>query len=78
MATKKKFDIENPTEEMIENLGASQPGEEGFHITKLSERDSKRLVEILTDDSEPSEEVKVNWHKAKESYEKWFGPRTAN
>lgn len=68
MATKKKFDIENPTDEMIENLEASQPGEDGFHITKLSERDSKRLVEILTDESEPSEEVKANWRKAKESY----------
>ncbi len=78
MATTKKFDIENPTGEMIQNLEASAPGEEGFHINKLSERDSKRFLEILEDDSEPSEEVKANWRRAKESYEKWFGPRQSN
>ncbi len=78
MATQKKFDIENPTDEMIQNLEASAPGEDGFHITKLSERDSKRFLEILEDDSEPSEEVKANWTRAKESYEKWFGPRQPN
>jgi len=78
MATQKKFDIENPTDEMIKNLEASAPNEDGFHITKLSERDSKRFIDILTDDSEPSEEVKANWRRAKESYEKWFGPRQTN
>ena len=70
MATQKKFDIANPTDEMIENLEPSAPGEEGFHITKLSERDSKRFIDILTDDSEPSEEVKANWRRAKESYDR--------
>lgn len=70
MATTKKFDIEQPSGEMIEALEASKPGEEGFHITKLSERDSKRLVEILEDDSEPSEEVKAVWRKAKASYDR--------
>ena len=78
MATQKKFDIENPTDEMVENLEPSGPGEDGFHITKLSERDSKRFIDILTDNSEPSEEVKANWRRAKESYEKWFGPRHTN
>ena len=39
MATTKKFSIENPTDEMIENLEASAPGEDGFHVTKLSARD---------------------------------------
>lgn len=78
MATQKKFDIEQPTGEMIDALEPSAPGEEGFHIIKLSERDSKRLIEILEDDSEPSEEVKANWRRAKESYEKWFGPRQTN
>lgn len=68
MATTKKFDIENPTDEMIDNLETSAPGEDGFHITKLSERDSKRFIEILEDDSEPSEEVKANWRRARESY----------
>jgi len=34
MATQKKFDIENPTDEMIQNLEASAPEEDGFHITK--------------------------------------------
>ena len=67
MATAKKFDIENPTDEMIENLEASRPGEDGFHVTKLSERDSMRFIEILTDDSEPSEAIKANWRKAKAS-----------
>lgn len=75
MATQKKFDIENPTDEMIQNLEASQPGEDGFHITKLSGRDSKRFLEILEDDSEPSEEVNANWRNAKQAYVKWFGPR---
>lgn len=58
MATKKKFDIENPTDEMIENLEASQPGEEGFHITKLSERDSKTLLDLLQNPPEPGEGLK--------------------
>ena len=68
MATTKKFDIENPTDEMIENLEPSQPGEEGFRITKLSARDSHRFIEILENHSEPSEEVKANWKRAKDDY----------
>jgi len=70
MATQKKLDIENPTSEIIENLEPSAPSEDGFHITKLSERDSKRFIDILADDSEPSEEVKANWRRAKESYDR--------
>ena len=66
MATTKKFDIENPTDEMIENLEASQPGEDGFHVTKLSARDSARFIEMLEDDAEPSEEVKAVWRKMRE------------
>ncbi len=72
MATKKKFDIENPTDEMMENLEACKPEDDGVHITKLSKRDSRRLIEILTDELEPSEEVKARWCKAKESYDRWF------
>jgi len=78
MATQKKFDIENPADEMIENLEASTPGEEGFHITKLSARDSRRFLEIVADASEPTEEVKANWRGARASYEKWFGPRPSH
>ncbi|BCM91660.1 hypothetical protein IAD21_03535 [Abditibacteriota bacterium] len=58
MATKKKFDIENPTDEMIENLEASKPEEDGFHITKLSERDSKALLDLLQNPPAPGEELK--------------------
>ena len=58
MATQKKFDIENPTGEMIENLEASSPGEEGFHITKLSERDSKTLLGLLQNPPAPNEAMK--------------------
>lgn len=58
MATTKKFDIENPTDEMIDNLEASAPGEDGFHITKLSERDSKTLLELLQNPPAPSEALK--------------------
>ena len=75
MAAKRKFDIENPTDEMIENLQASEPGEEGFHITKLSERDSKLLIEMLTNPPAMSDTAKENWRKAKNSREEWFGPR---
>ncbi len=58
MATTKKFDIENPTDEMIENLEASAPGEDGFHITKLNERDSKTLLDLLRNPPAPNEELK--------------------
>ena len=58
MATKKKFDIENPTDEMIENLEASKSEEDGFHITKLSERDSKTLLNLLQNPPPPGEELK--------------------
>lgn len=58
MATTKKFDIEQPTDEMIENLEASSPGEEGFHISKLSERDSKTLLDLLQNPPSPNEELK--------------------
>ncbi len=57
MATTKKFDIENPTDEMIENLEASKAGEDGFHITKLSERDSKTLLDLLQNPPAPGEEL---------------------
>ncbi len=57
MATTKKFDIENPTDEMIDNLEASAPGEDGFHITKLSARDSKTLLDLLQNPPAPSEEL---------------------
>ena len=70
MATTKKFDIENPTDEMIDNLEASAPGEDGFHLTKLSERDSRRLVEILEDESEPSEAAKAVWREMREDYQR--------
>lgn len=58
MATTKKIDIENPTDEMIQNLEASAPGEDGFHITKLSERDSKTLLDLLQNPPAPGEELK--------------------
>lgn len=58
MATTKKFDIENPTDEMIENLEPSAPGEDGFHITKLSERDSRQLLDLLQNPPEPNEALK--------------------
>ncbi len=58
MATQKKFDIENPTDEMIENLEPSAPGEEGFHITKLSARDSQTLLDLLQNPPAPNEELK--------------------
>ena len=58
MATTKKFDIENPTNEMIENLEASAPGEDGFHVTKLSARDSKILLDVLQNPPPPGEELK--------------------
>lgn len=57
MATTKKFDIENPTDEMIDNLEASAPGEDGFHITKLSAHDSKTLLDLLQNPPAPSEEL---------------------
>ncbi len=65
MATTKKFDIENPTNEIIENLEASAPGEDGFHVTKLSERDSKVLLDILQNPPPPSEELKKARQDAK-------------
>lgn len=58
MATTKKFDIEQPTGEMIDALESSAPGEEGFHITKLSERDSKTLLDLLQNPPAPNEELK--------------------
>ncbi len=58
MATTKKFDIENPTDEMTDNLEASAPGEDGFHVTKLSARDSKILLDVLQNPPPPSEELK--------------------
>lgn len=58
MATTKKFDIEQPTDEMIENLESSAPGEEGFHITKLSERDSKTLLDLLQNPPAPNQALK--------------------
>ena len=66
MATTKKFDIENPTDEMIENLTATAPGEDGFHVTKLSARDSARFIEMSENPPEPSEETKVRWRKMRE------------
>ena len=65
MATTKKFDIENPTDEMIENLEASAPGEDGFHVTKLSARDSKILLDVLQNPPPPSEELKQARRDAK-------------
>jgi len=65
MATQKKFDIENPTDEMIENLEPSAPGEEGFHITKLSERDSKTLLDLLQNPPAPNEALKEAHHDYK-------------
>ena len=59
MATTKKFSIENPTSEMIDNLEASAPGEDGFHVTKLSARDSAKFIEMLENPPEPSEEVRA-------------------
>ncbi len=58
MATTKKFDIENPTSEMIDNLEASAPEDDGFHVTKLSVRDSKVLLDMLQNPPLPSEELK--------------------
>jgi len=51
-------------------LEASQPGEDGFYVTKLSERDSKRFIEVLADDAEPSEAVKAHWRKARRTYDR--------
>ena len=70
MATTKKFDIENPTDEMIENLEASAPGEDGFHVTKLSARDSARFIEMLEDDTPPSAEVQAMLARARASYQR--------
>ena len=49
--------MENPTDEMIDALEPSQPQEEGFHITKLSARDSERLLAVLQNPP-PGEELK--------------------
>jgi len=65
MATQNPFDIENPTDEMIDNLEASAPGEDGFHITKLSERDSKTLLDLLQNPPPPGEELKKAHEAAK-------------
>ena len=65
MATQKKLDIENPTSEIIENLEPSAPSEDGFHITKLSERDSKPLLDLLQNPPPPSEELKKAREAAK-------------
>lgn len=70
MATLKKIDIENPTDEMIANLEASRVGEEGFHVTKLTERDSKRFIEILADNAEPTEATKATWRRARANYDR--------
>ena len=64
MATK-KFDIENPTDEMIENIEASAPDEDGFHVTKLSARDSAILLDILQNPPPPGEELKQARRDAK-------------
>ena len=66
MATTKKFSIENPTSEMIDNLEASAPGENGFHVTKLSARDSAKFIEMLENPPEPSEETKALWRQMRE------------
>lgn len=65
MATHTKFDIENPTDEMIRNLEASAPGDDGFHITKLSERDSKTLLDFLQNPPAPNDELKKAHETAK-------------
>lgn len=73
MATTKEFDIENPTTEMLAALQASAPAEDGFHVTKLSARDSKVFIEMLDGNSEPSEEVKATLVRARERYERLIG-----
>ena len=70
MATTKKFSIENPTDEMIENLEASAPDEDGFHVTKLSARDSAKFVEMLENPPELSEEVRTTLARARASYQR--------
>lgn len=65
MATTKKFDIENPTSEMIDNLEASALAEDGFHVTKLSARDSKVVLDMLQNPPPPSEELKQARRDAK-------------
>jgi len=65
MATQNPFDIENPTDEMIENLEPSALSEDGFHITKLSERDSKTLLDLLQNPPPPNEELKRAHETAK-------------
>ena len=70
MATTKKLDIENPTSEMIDNLEASAPDEDGFHVTKLSARDAAQFVEMLENPPEPSEEVRATLMRARESYQR--------
>ena len=57
MATK-KFDIENPTDAMIDNLEVSAPDEDGFRVTKLSARDSQTLLDLLQNPPAPGEELK--------------------
>lgn len=73
MTTTKKFDIEQPTDEIIEALEASQPGEDGFHITKLSERDSKTLLGLLQNPPAPSEALKEA-HEARKQVILGFRP----
>ncbi len=51
---------------MIENIEASAPGDDGFHVTKLSARDSAIFVEMLENPPEPSEEVKARWRQMRE------------
>ena len=65
MATTKKFDSENPTDDRSENLEASAPGEDGFHVTKLSARDAAILLNVLQNPPPPSEELKTARRDAK-------------